>query len=352
MLMDADILNFLQGLQDSHPLPPDPNDLPAFLQRYEAVAQTLPGPVEAPKVSVGGFKLNVLACGEKTRIDARLYLPDGIQTPPLMAYFHGGGWVVGSLASHDALCRQLSADLQVAIASLHVPLQPDQGFVQASEQALQGLVTLGKVREKLGVNTSRLLVGGDGSGAHLGLQAAWRLARQLPGSIDAVLALTPLVKPDFNTASYIRNANSLTFSRDDAVRSWHSLLGGRWETWDERAVLLHGNQPTQRPPLVVVVAAEHDVAHDDAAALHDWLKETGARCEFYGAPGMPHDFARLQHSSPAARHLMLSVLEAFAGHAGLSPPSRPAITTSPAKPAKPASARKITRAANPATQAA
>ncbi|MES2942393.1 MAG: alpha/beta hydrolase [Pseudomonadota bacterium] len=317
MLMDADILRFLQNLQTSHPLPPDPNDLVAFLQRYEAVSQALPGPPEPLRVSVGGFHVNVLACGEKSRIDARLYLPEGIKTPVLMAFFHGGGWVAGSLSSHDAFCRQLSIDLQVAVASVHVPLQPGQAFVLASEQALQVLVTLGKVRERLGANPTRLLVAGDGSGAHLGLQAAWRLARQLPGSVDAVLALTPLVKPDFNTASYIRNANSLTFSRDDAVRSWHSLLGGRWETWDERAVLLHGNQPIQRPPLVVVVAAEHDVAHDDAAALHDWLKEAGARCEFYGAPGMPHDFARLQHSSRAARHLMLSVLDAFARHAGL-----------------------------------
>ncbi|MCY1164732.1 hypothetical protein D9M73_46180 [compost metagenome] len=143
--------------------------------------------------------------------------------------------------------------------------------------------------------------------------------------MDAVLALTPLVKPDFNTASYIRCANSLTFSRDDAVRSWHSLLGGRWEIWDERAVLLHGNQPIQRPPLVVIIAAEHDGAHDDAAALHDWLKEAGARCEFYGAPGMPHDFARLQHASKAARHLMLSGLDAFAVQAGLREPESAAV---------------------------
>lgn len=320
MLMDAELLQFLQGLQTLHPLPRDPNDLAAFIQRYEAVSSALPGPPEPLRVNAGVFHLNVLASGEKTRLDARLYLPEGVPRPVLMAYFHGGGWVAGSLASHDALCRQLSSDLQVAIASVHVPLPVAHGFVQAAEQAQQVLITLGKAREKLGVNTERLLVGGDGSGAHLGLQAAWRLARQAPGSVDAVLALTPLVKPDFNTASYIRCANSLTFSRDDAVRSWHSLLGGRWEIWDERAVLLHGNQPIQRPPLVVIIAAEHDGAHDDAAALHDWLKEAGARCEFYGAPGMPHDFARLQHASKAARHLMLSGLDAFAVQAGLREP--------------------------------
>lgn len=315
--MDAELLLFLQTLQVSHPLPRDPNDLAACVKRYEAVSSVLPGPTEPIDVHAGSFHVKVLACGEKTRLEARLYMPGGVTAPELMVFFHGGGWVAGSLASHDALCRQLCHDLKVAVASVHVPKIPDSIFVQPAEQALQVLLALCKSREKLTVNTERLLVCGDGSGAHLALQAAWRMARQTPGSVDAVLAITPLVKPDFNTASYIRCANSLTFSRDDAVRSWHSLLGGRWETWDERAVLLHGKQPMQRPPLVVVLAAEHDVVHDDAAALHDWLKETGAHCEFFGAPGMPHDFVRLQHASKAARHLTLSALRAFAELAGL-----------------------------------
>ncbi len=319
MHIDPELMMYLQGLQITHPLSRDPNDLAAFVQRYDAISSELPGPPEPLKVSAGAFNLNVTACGEKTRIEARLYLPEGVVKPVLMAFFHGGGWVAGSLASHDALCRQLSIDLQVAVASVHVQ-QTGMGFLQPAEQALQVLMTLAKARAKLGVNTERLLVGGDGSGAHLGLQAAWRLARQTPGSVDAVLALTPLLKPDFNTASYIRCANSLTFSRDDAVRSWHSLLGGRWETWDERAVLLHGNQPIQRPPLVVVLAAEFDGAHDDAVALHDWLREAGARCEFYGAPGMVHDFARLQYASAAARRLLLAALDAFAVLAELKAP--------------------------------
>jgi acetyl esterase len=317
MPIDPELLVFLHGLQVSHPLGRDPNDLSAFVERYEAISSILPGAEQLLPVTAGSFHLNVTACGEKSRIDARLYLPDGVKQPLLMAYFHGGGWVAGSLSSHDALCRQLCADLQVAVASVHVP-HGSTGYLQPAEQALQVLMTLLKARKKLGVDTDRLLVGGDGSGAHLGLQAAWRLARQTPGSVDAVLAITPLVKPDFNTASYIRCANSLTFSRDDAVRSWHTLLGGRWETFDERAVLLHSHQPIQRPPQVVVLAAEQDGAHDDAVALHDWLREAGARCEFYGAPGMVHDFVRLQHASKAARRLWLDTLDAFADMAELT----------------------------------
>ena len=245
MHIDPEILMYLHRLQVKHLLPRDANDLMGFVQRYDAISSDLPGPPAPLKVSAGAFNLNVTACGEKTRIEARLYLPEGIVKPVLMAFFRGGGSVAGGLST--------------------------------------------------------------------------------PGSVDAVLALTPLLKPDFNTASYIRCANSLTFSRDDAVRSWHGLLGGRWETWDERAVLLHSNQPIQRPPLVVVVAAEFDGAHDDAVALHDWLREAGARCEFYGAPGMVHDFARLQYASAAARRLLLEALDAFSVLAELKAPDDVAV---------------------------
>jgi acetyl esterase/lipase len=67
------------------------------------------------------------------------------------------------------------------------------------------------------------------------------------------------------------------------------------------------------------VAAEQDVAHDDAIGLHDWLRSIGARCEFLGAPRMPHDFARMQHASSVARKLMQDALASFSQTARLVP---------------------------------
>jgi acetyl esterase len=240
-----------------------------------------------------------------------------------MAWFIGGGWAAGTLDTHDGLCRQLAHDLGVAVAAVELAPAIGQPPLQGCDEALQVLHTLIQGRAKLGVHPERLLAGGDGSGAHHALQAAWRLARQQPGSVDAVLGLYPLVKPDFNTASYLRCATSPVFSRNDAVRAWHGLLGGRWDLWDERAVLMHGNTPVQNPPVTVLVAAEQDVAHDDAILLHDWLRSIGASCEFLGAPRMPHDFARMQHASANARRLVCDALAAFSQIARLVP-ARPA----------------------------
>lgn len=305
MNLDPELLSFVETLQREHPLPRDPNDLKAYQLRYAAASKKLPS-VLVP-VTAGDFKLR----GHSKTLKARLYWPSGAVKPTVMTWFIGGGWAAGTLDTHDGLCRQLAHDMGVAVASIELAPALGQPLLHGCDEALQALQALADGREKLAVNTDRLLVGGDGSGGHLALQAAWRLNRQQPGLVDAVLALYPLIKPDFNSTSYVRCAQSPVFSRDDAVRAWQGLLQGRWETWDERVVLMHGNAPLQRPPVVVLVAAEQDVAHDDAVALYDWLHSLGVRCEFLGAPRMPHDFARMQHASARARKLMLDALAMF-----------------------------------------
>ncbi len=313
MQIDPDLHDFIEQQQRELPPVRDAADTAAQLMRYAALSRRLPS-VLVP-VTSGDFKLRP---GGKP-LPARMHWPTGAQAPVLMAWFVGGGWAAGDLDSHDGLCRQIAHDLGVAVACVQLPPAAGQPLLQSSESALLALRTLLEGRGKLGVHPQRLLVGGDGSGGHAALQAAWRLARLQPASVDAVLGLCPLVKPDFNTASYIRCASSPVFSRADAVRAWHSFLHGQWDLWDERAVLMHGNAPLQTPPVTVLVAAEQDVAHDDAIQLHDWQRSVGARCEFLGAPRMTHDFARMQHASDKARKLMKDALDMFAEIAGLRP---------------------------------
>ena len=306
MQIDQDLHDFIDSQQRALPPPRDPHDRAAYVARYAALSRQLPS-VLVP-VTVGDFTLRP---GGKA-LPARIYWPTGAISPPLMAWFPGGGWVAGTLDTHDGLCRQLAHDMGLAVACVQLPPASGGPLLHSCETALLALRTLLEGRVKLKVDPQRLLVGGDGSGAHAALQAAWRLSRSQPGSVDAVLALCPLVKPDFNSASYIRCAASPVFSRAEAIRAWQILLGNRWDLWDERAVLMHGNVPLERAPVTVLLAAEQDGAHDDAIHLHDWLRSVGAQCEFFGAPRMTHDFARMQHASDKARKLMLDALTAFA----------------------------------------
>ncbi len=309
MQIDPELQKFIDDMQRDHPAPRDADDLAAWMQRYAAMSVQLPS-VLVP-VTAGDFRLRVAG----KPVPARLYWPTGAEQPTLMAWFVGGGWIAGTLDTHDGLCRQLAHDLGLAVVSVQANAVPGQAPLQCCEDALLALQTLQEGRARLGVHPGRLLAGGDGSGAHLALQAAWRLQRLKPGSVDALLGLYPLAKPDFNTGSYLRHAGSPVFSRDDAVRAWNVLLQGSRDLWDERAVLAHGSAPLQGPPAAMMIAASEDGAHDDAIFLHDWMRSRGTRCEFLGAPRMPHDFARMQHASSTARKLVLDALSAFSDFA-------------------------------------
>ncbi len=318
MRLDSELDQFLKNQLAQFPCPSDPDDSVAHQVRYLAASRALPAS-DAP-VAVGDFSLSLgKQAGLASRsVSARLYRPVEIRQPVLMAFFTGGGWVHGNLDTHDALCRQLSHDLGVAIVAIALSTQPGSAPLQVCDDAFYALNTILSGRTKLGVNTQRLVVGGDGSGAHLAIQAAWRINRLTPGAVDSALLLYPLVRPDLNTLSYRQYRNALAFSRQDAARAWQGLLNSRLDTWDERAVLLHAITPVQDPPTVVVVAAQTDGAHDDAIALFDWLRYSGARCELLDAPGMTHDFFRLQHVSKQAREMVLDALVVFGDMARLS----------------------------------
>ena len=313
MQIEQALHDFIDETQREVPPARDPADLAAYVERYAAISRRLPS-VLVP-VTSGDFKLKV---GGKP-LPARVHWPTGAQQPVMMAWFPGGQWLAGTLETHDGLCRQLAHDLGIAVVCVQLAPASEGPLLQTCESAVLALRTLLEGRTKLGVQPHRMLVGGDGSGAHTAMQAAWRLARAQPGSVETVLSLCPLVKPDFNSASYVRCASSPVLSRADAIRAWQQFLQGRWDIWDERAVIMHGNAPLQTTPVTVVIAAEQDVAHDDAIQLHDWLRMVGARCEFLGAPRMTADFARMQHASEKARKLMLDALAAFSEIALLRP---------------------------------
>ena len=294
MQIDPDLHDFIDQQQRELPPPRDPTDMAAQAQRYAALSRRLPS-VLVP-VTSGDFKLRP---GGKP-LPARMHWPTGAQAPVLMAWFVGGGWAAGDLDTHDGLCRQLAHDLGVAVACVQLPPAAATRCCKAVNPRCWRCARCWKAAPSWGCSPGGCWWAATAAAAtpRCRRPGAWPACSR--AAWTRCWGLCPLVKPDFNTASYIRCASSPVFSRTDAIRAWHNFLQGQWDLWDERAVLMHGNAPIQNPPVTVLLAAEQDVAHDDAIQLHDWLRMVGARCEFFGAPRMTHDFARMQHASDKA----------------------------------------------------
>ncbi len=125
---------------------------------------------EPPKVAV---VTDVLLPLEGRTLQGRLYVPEGAEdTPPLTLYFHGGGWVIGTLDTHDATCRAIAQKSQSAVLSIAYRLAPEHRYPAAVEDCFEALVWAAQNGARLGIDSSRLAVAGDSAGGNLAAAVA------------------------------------------------------------------------------------------------------------------------------------------------------------------------------------
>src|SRR5437899_6068600 len=116
--------------------------------------------------------------GPHGQVPCRLYLPDGVERPPLIVYAHGGGFMQGSLSSWDAMLRDLVRQSGVAALSVDYRLSPEHRFPVAFDETVAMIRLAARESAGLGIDPTRLAVGGDSAGANLALAAALALRQE------------------------------------------------------------------------------------------------------------------------------------------------------------------------------
>src|SRR5215207_8135217 len=129
---------------------------------YERAA----GVLEVPKPALQRVEDFSIPARDGHALPARLYAPSSERLPVLL-YFHGGGFTIGSIATHDTLCRVLASQSGCAVVSLDYRLAPAHRFPTAHNDAWDTLAYLAKQGGKLGLDASRMAVGGDSAGGTL-----------------------------------------------------------------------------------------------------------------------------------------------------------------------------------------
>lgn len=223
---------------------------------------------------------------------------DTADTParPLL-YFHGGGWAVGSIVTHDALCAHLAATTGMAVISVHYRRTPENPYPAQQADGQAALDWLERHASILGLDFgSGWVIGGDSAGAHIALTTAYAL-RGLERAPRAQLLFYPALDPGLDTLSARLYADGPALTRASMRWYWRSLLGGG---------MPEGALPLRWPdlsalPATVLVTAEHDLLRDEGELLHQRLAAQGVDVRFKRAPGMLHGFARLLNASEAAR---------------------------------------------------
>ena len=252
-------------------------------------------------------------------LPARLYRPAagrprGAADDVLLVFFHGGGWVLGDLDTHDAACAYLAQQLGCRVLSVEYRKAPEHPFPAPCDDAAQAYAWAATQIAAWGC--SRLAVGGDSAGGHL---AAHAMHANPDLATAAALLFYPVADVDFDNASYTGRGDGPGLTRAGMLAFWQQLAGGASITDDARAVLMR-QRWTRRPPPTVVALAWHDPLHDEGHAYAQLLRAAGADVQVHVAPDMPHGFLRHGGVNPVARAHVDAAVRALLAYLGPAAP--------------------------------
>jgi acetyl esterase len=266
---------------------PPAHEVPVAQARlgHETEAKELsgPGPVVAEVRDVD-------VPGPGGAIPVRVYRPETAGTPPAVAYFHGGGWVVGSLESVDAVCRALANASGALVASVDYRLAPEHRFPAALDDCLAATRWLAAHAAGLGADGARLAVAGDSAGGNLATVVARRLRDEGGPALRFQALVYPVTDAALATPSYREFDEGFGLTMLGMRRYWDLYLDGASGA-DPDASPLRATDLAGLPPALVLTAGA-DVLRDDGEAYADALRRAGVPVVQRRYDGAIHGFWR------------------------------------------------------------
>jgi acetyl esterase len=272
-------------------------------QYREARAALRPPPPDLPEVR------DLKADGKDGPVALRLYRP-GVGVLPAFVFFHGGGWVVGDLDTHDVVCRQIARDSGAAVIAVDYRLAPEHPFPAASDDAWSAAMWIAAHAGDLGIDPARIAVGGDSAGGGLAATVALmaRDSRQLR------LALQVLVYPVLDlraeSDSYSKYAEGYLLTR--AGMKWYIAQYARtpqavhdWHASPLLAPWVHSVAPA------LIITAERDPLIDEGDAYARRLRGARVPVEYQVVPGMIHGFLTMGGRIDAANRSIEGIAAAL-----------------------------------------
>lgn len=223
-------------------------------------------------------------------IRLRLYWPEAAAPSPAIAYYHGGGHVIGSLDTHDLVARNLCAGVGAVVASVDYRMGPEHKFPAAVEDSFAALEWLHNNAVTLGADPDRLGVHGDSAGANLAAVVAIMARDAGAPKLRLQSLVYPVADYTQSSASYGRYAHGygvLTRAAMVWFRGHYLRSPGDAEDWRAsplRAADLAGVAPA------IVITSECDVLHDEGEAYAEVLRQAGVPVEYREYAGMIHGF--------------------------------------------------------------
>ena len=274
-------------------------------------------PASTPAPPEIGAVNTLLAEGLHGSIPVRVYRPIGAAADtllPALVYFHGGGWVIGDLDTHDVLCRQLTAEARIAVVAVDYRLAPEAKFPAAADDAWAATRWVVANAGRLGIDSQRIAVGGDSAGGNLAAVVALMARDAGAPSIAFQVLLYPVTDVGTETTSYRDFADGYLLTLESMRWFFDHYLTSKaeaadWRVSPLRAVSLAGVAPA------LIVTAGFDPLRDEGEAYAQALRDAGVRVDYVCYGGMIHGFVPMgrliETGNRAVSHIAASLRQAL-----------------------------------------
>jgi acetyl esterase len=239
---------------------------------------------------------------------ARVYTPQrrSGELAPGLVFFHGGGWVVGSIESHDGICRALASRAQAVVVSVDYRLAPEHRFPAGLEDAIAATRWVLENASSIGIDGRAVGVGGDSAGGNLAAEVALAL-RGAPVEPVFQLLVYPATDMTMSMPSHRHFAQGFMLPKDSVLWYRGHYLPDSKQWTDPRASPFFAKDLSGLPPALVVTAG-FDPLRDEGRAYADRMREAGGKVEYVCAEGLMHGFVNTSAAvTEAARTVDLIV---------------------------------------------
>lgn len=238
---------------------------------------------------------DVIVPGAEGVLAARIYRPDGVGPAPTVVFFHGGGFVVGDLDTHDNMARTLCRSTRSVVLSVDYRLAPEHPFPAAVDDAWTVVSWAATQLKELG-GTDRIGVAGDSAGANLAVVAA--LYAESTKALAAQFLIYPVIDAECVYPSRVENGSG--YLLETAGIEWFAdhYTPNPSVRSDPKVSPLHATGLSRLPP-TVLVTAEFDPLRDEGESFAEALQKSGVHVDLERCAGMTHGFFDMAATAPS-----------------------------------------------------